>query len=438
LSRARIALLICLLQVLTFSHPTVGASKTLVTIAYQGPLTGPEAPTGIAQFDAVSYAVTKFNAASAAYQVKVIPVDDQGDPAIAVKVAPGISKNPQIIGMVGPAYSSATIASLPFYKAGGLPLISPTAIRATLTDPASEQFGGPVFHRIAIPDSSIGLTLAIKATAGTSNPKVFIIDDQSSYAVPLAEYVMTGLKKVAGAAIVGTSSIQENTTDYSALIAKIKSANTNTVVFTGYYNQAAVFIKQFRDSGSKAIFAAGEGVFYPDYLKLAGTAAEGTRLVSGTSDSLRTFFPKLESDFRKVVGSDSGISAVEAIDATNIFLKCISDGNIKRLTMLSCVKKYQGVSLARDEISFSANGAIFGRNPFQIEVIKSAFYATSVTKDYFWPDFKTKIVEPVEPAGTSVGSSTKKEILCLRGTITKKLRSANPVCPPGYSLKSGV
>ena len=438
MSKARIALLICLLQVLTFSHPTVGASKTLITIAYQGPLTGPEAPTGIGQFDAVSYAVAKFNAASSAYQVKVIPVDDQGDPAIAPTVAPAIAKNKIIIGLVGPAYSGATIASLPFYKAGGLALISPTAARVSLTDPASPDFGGPIFHRIVLPDSSLGLALASKATAGVTNAKVFIFDEQSSYGVPLAGYVTDGLKKIAGASVVGTDSVPNTTTDFSPTIAKIATSKANVVIFTGYYSQAAVFIKQLRDSGSKANFAAGDGVFFSDYIKLAGGAAEGTRLASTISDSLKTFFPKLEIDFKKTLGRNSGPSSVEAIDATNVFLQCISEGNIIRASMLKCVKSFKGISLTRDKISFSANGDVIGKTPFQLEVIKSAFTATSVTTDYYQPEFTVKIVEPVEPAGTSVGSSTKKEILCIRGTITKKLRSANPVCPPGYSLKSGI
>lgn len=438
MSKARIALLISLFQILIFSYPTAGATKTLVTIAYQGPLTGGEAYLGIDELTAVNYAVAKFNAVSPTYQVKVMTVDDQGDPAVAVNVAPGVSKNSQIIGLVGPAYSGATIASLPFYKAGGLALISPSASRTTLTDPASSQFGGPIFHRVISPDFSMGPALAYKATAGVSNAKVFVIDDQSSYTESQSSYVITELKKISGATVVGGDSVPSSTTDHSPLIAKIKASGANVVIFNGYFPQAAVFIKQFRGSGSKAIFAAGDGVFSTDFIKLAGSDAEGTRLISGTTDSLSTFFPKLESDFKKVTGKKSGYYSVESIDATNIFLKCISDGNIKRATMLVCVKKYQGISLTRDKISFSANGNVVGKTPYQFEVIKSAFYPSNVTTDYYFPDFNEKIIETSvtsEPAGTSIGSSNKKEILCLRGTITKKLRSANPVCPPGYSLK---
>lgn len=111
------------------SASTAQASKhkaQVIYIAYQGPLSGGEASTGIDEQNAVKYAVKLFNARSEnkkKFNVKVVSVDDQGDPAVASTVAPGIGSNKKVLGVVGPAYSGATIASLPYYKAGGLVLI---------------------------------------------------------------------------------------------------------------------------------------------------------------------------------------------------------------------------------------------------------------------------------------------------------------------------
>ena len=261
---------------------TAQASKhkaKVIYIAYQGPLSGGEASTGIDEQNAVKYAVKLFNARSEnkkKFNVKVVSVDDQGDPAVASTVAPGIGSNKKVLGVVGPAYSGATIASLPYYKAGGLVLISPSATRVSLTDPTSADFGGPVFHRVVGKDDLQGPALAKYATKGVSNAKVFVFDDQSAYAVPLRGYVEAGLTKVAGASLVGGDSVPNTTTDFSPTIAKIKTSGATVVIYTGYYSQAAVFIKQLRDSGSTAIFAGGDGVFNQEYPKLAGDAAEGS------------------------------------------------------------------------------------------------------------------------------------------------------------------
>ena len=341
------------------AQTSANAAPKTVYLAYQGPLSGGEASTGIDEQNAVKYAIKLFNAKNKAkYNVKLVSVDDQGDPAVAGTVAPGIGKNKAILGVVGPAYSGATIASLPFYKAGGLTLISPSATRVSLTDPASPDFGGPIFHRVVATDDKQGPALAKWATAGNKAAKVFVFDDQSSYAVPLAGYVTAGLKKVPGATLVGTDSVPNTTTDFAPTIAKIKTSKADVVIYTGYYSQAAVFIKQLRDSGSTAVFGGGDGVFNQEFPKLAGASAEGSRItgVSGLMDAN----PKAEAAFKKSMGVSSGVYAVESFDAANIFLEAILKGNTTRAKVLAYVKAYKGTGIGGTTYQFTANGDIKG------------------------------------------------------------------------------
>jgi len=327
------------------------------SIAYQGPLSGGEASTGIDEINAVKYAVKLFNAANKGFNIKVVAVDDQGDPAVASVVAPGTGSNKNIIGLVGPAYSGATIASLPYYKAGGLPLISPSATRVSLTKSDSPDFGYPVFHRVVATDDKQGPALAKYATKGVAAAKVFVFDDQSAYAVPLRGYVEKALPSVAGATLVGGGdSVPNTTTDFSPTIAKIKTSGANVVIYTGYYSQAAVFIKQLRDSGSTAVFAGGDGVFNQQFAVLAGASAEGSRLtgVAGLAD----VGAKEEAAFKKSMGISSGVYAVESFNAANIFLSGIKAGKTTRAAMLKWVTAYKGVGLGGAVLSFLPNGDI--------------------------------------------------------------------------------
>jgi branched-chain amino acid transport system substrate-binding protein len=339
------------------SASTAQAAAKVVYIAYQGPLSGGEASTGIDEQNAVKYAVKLFNAKNKnKYNVKVVSVDDQGDPAVASTVAPGIAANKNVLGVVGPAYSGATIASLPYYKAGGLVLVSPSATRVSLTDPTSPDFGGPVFHRVVGKDDLQGPALAKYATQGVSNAKVFVFDDQSAYAVPLRGYVEGGLAKIAGASVVGGDSVPNTATDYSPTIAKIASSGANVVIYTGYYSAAAIFVKQLRDSGSKVIFAGGDGVFNQEFPKLAGAAAEGAR-ITGVG-GLAGISPKLEADFKKQMGVSSGVYSVESFDAANVLLDGIKKGNTTRAKMLKWVKAYNGKSVSGNKIVFDKNGDV--------------------------------------------------------------------------------
>jgi branched-chain amino acid transport system substrate-binding protein len=333
------------------------AAKT-VYLAYQGPLSGGEASTGTDEQNAVKYAIKLFNASQSDYNVQLVSVDDQGDPSEAAKVAPAIGANTKIIGLVGPAYSGATIASLPYYKAGRLALISPSATRVSLTDPKNKSdYGQPVFHRVVATDDKQGPALAKFATKGVSSPKVFVFDDQSAYAVPLAGYVTSALKSLK-ISKVGSDSVPNDTKDYSATIAKIKSSGANVVIYTGYYSAAATFVKQLRaDAALKSVvFAGGDGVFNSQFAVLAGDAAEGARLtgVAGLSDAS----PSVAAAYAKSMGSAAGVYATESFDAANIFLAGIKAGKLTRNAMLNWVKggPFKGVGGAN--YKFNRNGDI--------------------------------------------------------------------------------
>ena len=343
-----------------FAATSASAATKTYSLAYQGPLTGGEASTGIDEQNAVKYAIKVWEAANPGIKINLVSVDDEGDPAVASKVAPGVGANKKIIGLVGPAYSGATIASLPYYKAGNLTVISPSATRVSLTDPksatAKSDYGRPIFHRVVATDDKQGPALAKFATKGVTSPKVFVFDDQSSYAVPLRGYVEAALKKISGASLVGGDSVINTTTDYSPTIAKIKSSGAEVVIYTGYYSAAAIFVKQLRDSGSTAVFAGGDGVFNQEFAKLAGKSAEGALLtgVAGLAD----VDSKLEADFKAKIGVSSGVYAVESIDAANIFLAGIKNGKTTRAAMNKWVKSYNFKGIAGANIKFNQHGDI--------------------------------------------------------------------------------
>jgi len=340
--------------------PASNAAAKTITLAFQGPLTGEEATVGQDELAGMRYAIKAWSAKKenkGKYKIRVVLADDQGDPAQAAKVAPGIASNTKIIGLVGAAYSGATIASLPFYKQRNLPMISPSATRVSITDPAAGNIGFPVFHRVVARDDLQGPALFKLATKGVSSPKAFIVDDQSAYGVGLVDYMKPTIPAGQG---VGFDSVSDKTTDWSATIAKIKSANANVVIYTGYFPQAAPFFKQLRDSGYTGILAGGDGVLSPAFPTLApASVLNGVRITAGTVP-LKDIDPKLEADFVKRMGKPSGVYAELAIDATNVFLSCVAKGVSTRDAMLKCVKSFNGKSVTGATFKFDQYGDVSG------------------------------------------------------------------------------
>ena len=332
-----------------FAPSASAACSSKLKIAYQGPLTGPEAALGINELNGVKFALKKFLAANKSANVDpvVYEVDDQGDPAVAGPIAPKVAAEECVVALVGPAYSGASKVSLPVYLSAGLPIITPSA-----TNPTLPSFGKTIFHRAVLTDDYQGPAAARLITSKVKNAKVFLVNDASDYAVGLQKTVDITL----AGRVVGKDVTPTGTTDFSATIAKIKKSKATAVFYSGYFSQAAVFVKQLRDSGSKAVFAGGDGVFNQQFAVLAGAAGEGALLtgVAGLAD----VDEKIAADFKSKIGTSAGVYAVESIDATNILLSGIKAGHTNRLSLLRYVTKYQGEGLAGTSLAFDKNGDI--------------------------------------------------------------------------------
>lgn len=313
-------------------------------IAFQGPLTGSDAALGLNMLRGVQFAVKK-----SGLDIEVKEVDDQGDAAVAGPIAPSVTQDECVVALVGPAYSGAARVSLPVYLAGGLPVITPSATNPTLYD-----FGGKVFHRAVLTDDYQGPALAKLVTSKVKNAKAFVINDATDYSVGLAKLVGFTL----GSRVVGTETTPTGTTDFSSTIARIKKSKANAVIFTGYFSQAAVLVKQLRDSGSKAVFAGGDGVLDGQFIKLARKAAEGA-LLTAPAVPFDSANAKLAKEFSKVMGAAPGVYTTESYDVTNFFIEAIKKGNKTRASILNYIKKNSHKGLSKT-IKFDSKGEVAG------------------------------------------------------------------------------
>lgn len=313
-------------------------------IAFQGPLTGDYAALGLNELRGVQFAVKK-----SGLDVEVKEVDDKGDPAQAGPIAPSVAQDECIVALVGPAFSGASKVSLPVYKSAGLPTITPSA-----TNPDLFSLGGNIFHRAVLTDDFQGPALARLVLSKVKNASVFLINDASDYSVGLSKAVTFTL----GSRVVGTDTTPAGTTDFASTIAKIRKSKANTVVYTGYYAEAANLVKQLRDSGSKAVFAAGDGVLDNQFIKLARKASEGALLVA-PAVPFEAASAKLAAEFKKTIGADPGVYSTEAYDATNFFLAAIAKGNKDRASILNYIKKNSFKGLSKT-LKFDDKGEVAG------------------------------------------------------------------------------
>lgn len=338
---------------------TANAAVTTVSLAFQAPLTGPNALTGQDELTGVKFALSEYAATNPAIKVELVLADDQGDPTIAGSLAPGIASNKKVIGLVGPAYSGATQASLPAYKAGGLPLISPSATRVSLTDRKAPVNGFPIFKRVVANDKFQGPALVRYATKGVTSPKVYLVDDVSAYGAGLAAYAKL---TITAAMDAGKDSVPQNTSDYTSVVAKVKASGANVVIYCGYAPDAAKFVKALRDGGFTGVFASGDGTLKADFPVNAGkSAAEGARLTAADVPFENVATAAQMVAFTKLTGVKvPGTYVTSSYNATNVFLACIKQGVTTRPGMQNCITNGTFTGIAGDTIKFDRYGDIIG------------------------------------------------------------------------------
>src|SRR5277367_5835660 len=165
-------------------------------IGFQGPLSGGNAATGLYEKYGAQLAVKQWDARkNRPFTIKLVPGDDQGDPTIAPSVATGFVLNTNLMAIVGPAFSGATVASLPIYGANHVAMVSPSATRVSITvkDPTASP-EGPLntfhnFFRVVANDGVQGPADGAYLQKKYGTGKILVISDTSTYGVGLADQV---------------------------------------------------------------------------------------------------------------------------------------------------------------------------------------------------------------------------------------------------------
>lgn len=250
-----------------------------VTLAVMGPFTGAAASIGQEQLNFARLAVQSFNEETG-WDVQLFEGDTELDAALALTVAAGIIADASVYGVVGPAGSQEVEAIGEDYTEADLAFVSPSA---TGTDLSASGFGA--FFRVVPTDDVQGPTIGnyIQDELGASS--VFVIDDQSSYSVGLADQISTAVTE-GGGEIAGRESVTQDLSDFSSLATLIGSSGAEVVAFPGQIaSQGAVLARALLDQGVEATIFGGDGFFSEaDFIEAAGGATEGAYVSSFAPD----------------------------------------------------------------------------------------------------------------------------------------------------------
>jgi branched-chain amino acid transport system substrate-binding protein len=249
----------------------------------------------------------------------LVPEDDQADPKVGTTVAQKLA-DAKVAGVVGHLNSGTSIPASDIYNKAGIPVISGSA-----TNPKLTEQGFKTQFRVVARDDQQGPAVASYLAANNKPKLVAVIDDATAYGEGLANEVEKSLK-AANVKVLPREKGTDKTTDWKAVLTKVKGRNADAVFYGGMDATGGPLLKQARELGIKAVFSFGDGACTDEMPKLAGAAADGL-LCSQAGLPPQAADKKFLDAYKKKFNADPIIYAPFTYDAANLLIEAMKKAN---------------------------------------------------------------------------------------------------------------
>jgi branched-chain amino acid transport system substrate-binding protein len=291
--------------------------ERVVKIGHAAPLTGGIAHLGKDNEYGAKLAIDEANAKGTTIGgekivFEMLSEDDEGKPDKGPIIAQKFV-DAKVAGVVGHLNSGVTIPASAVYNQAGIPMISGSATNPKLT----EQGFNNIFRTVGRDDQQ-GPAIASYLNAQYKPKTVAVIDDATSYGEGLANEVEKTLK-AAGIVVLPREKGTDKTTDWKAILTKLKGKKPDAVFYGGMDLGAGPLMRQGRELGIKAVFAFGDGACTDKMKELAGDASEGM-ICSQAGIPVQAASKEFLTAFKAKFKADPLIYAPFTYDAANLII----------------------------------------------------------------------------------------------------------------------
>ena len=360
--------------------PTQAAAATdPIYIGVSGPLTGDSAQYGAQWKKGFDLALAEINGAGG---VKGRPLqylfeDSQSDPKQSVVVAQKFVADPRIVIELGDFSSTASMAASQIYQRGGL-----VQFGFTNSHPDFTKAGGDYTWSTSVTQDQASPALADFAVTQLGLKKLAIFQLNNDWGKSTIDSFSKHAKEL-GADIVATQSYLDTEKDFRSAITSVRSANPTGIILVSYQTDGALIAQQLRQAGLKQPLVGSATLQSPDYLKLGGSAVEGT-FVLGEFDTtaarpeVQAFVKKYKAKYNE----DPDLFSTLAYDTIYLVKAAIELGGPTRQGIHDALPKLKDVpSIVYGKVTFNPDTRRAQNPLFNTLVVKNGqFTAWDGTK----------------------------------------------------------
>ena len=338
--------------------PAQAAGSDVVKIGHVGPISGAIAHLGKDNENGARLAVEEINAAGGlklgdkTVKLELVTGDDKADPKDGTLVAQKMIDE-GVVALVGHLNSGTTIPASKLYADANLSHISPSATAVKLT----EQ-GFKTTFRLVARDDKQGAALANFAAGPLKAKSVAVIDDRTPYGQGLADE-FEKFAKEKGMKVVGHEFTNDKASDFNAILTKIRSMKPDVVMYGGMDATAGPMAKQMKALGMKSTLLAGDGVCSPEFIKLAGNAADIMKC-SNAGEAVEKLAKGADfvAKYKKRFNTDVQVYSPYSYDAVYVIAEAMKKaGKADRASITTALRdtNYDGLT---GKVAFDAKGDV--------------------------------------------------------------------------------
>lgn len=304
-----------------------GQSGDTIKIGFLGGKTGNHAHYGIETLKGMQMAVADLNAGGGVLgkKLEIVEGDHGSNSSEAAAVTQKLINQGKVVAIVGDPTTGITKLAAPICQSSKVVLMSAGAVGTGVVEIGDYIYRDTLLDAVAAPAVTRYLAEDLKWQ------KVALVTTTGlAYSESLTQIFKDALAKY-NIEIVAEQSIMEKDTNFSAQVTSLSKKQFDGVVFTGYYTEGALFMKEMRKQGLKHVLVGGDGLLGKELMGLGQNAVEGSMVYTGfavdlanATGSTKEFIEKYKAqnndklpDMFAAQGYDAVMLVADAIKAAN-------------------------------------------------------------------------------------------------------------------------
>jgi branched-chain amino acid transport system substrate-binding protein len=307
-------------------------------------LSGNGAQYGIAMKQGADLALEELNAAGGVLDkpLEIVYRDDRNEMGENGHQTVKLLFEDKVWAIIGSVHSGCT------HVAARVTLKAETPQLTTVsTDPTVQMIGSPWMFRCLADDRSQGTAIANLAFDNLGYKRVGLFQQNNRYG-KMGGKTIAYIAQTRQSPLIFKEFFESGQTNFDRLVATARQQNPDAIIIWGLYSECGLLVKALRDAGLKIPVIGADGMVAPEFIKIAGSAAEGT-IVTYPFDDTRNdpVTQRFIAAFSKKYGIRPDSFAAHAYDAVYMMTRAIKIGGLNKAKIrdaLAATKEFPGAT----------------------------------------------------------------------------------------------